>query len=131
MASKGCQFVSTLSYPMLDYDLTRYNKNLKAKLRLEFYVPRSFAVSENSSTVSDEMQYRFRRLLRDKEVKLPELLERRAVLILAEPGGGKSVVARAAAHHLMDANQGLPIFLDLKEYRGDLANMVAKAVPDG
>lgn len=123
--------MSTRSNPMSGDDLTRYYENLKDKLRLESYVPRSFTVSENSSTVSEEMQYRFRGRFRDKEVKLPELLERREVLILAEPGGGKSVVARAAVHHLMDANQGFPIFLELKEYRGDLANMVAKAVPDG
>jgi hypothetical protein len=122
--------VSPAANTLTTKELTDYREQLNQKLSLELYVPRHFQAANDSSTISDEMQFRFRGLLRDKETTLEELLGRGQVLVLAEPGGGKSIVARAAVVRLIETTNRLPLFVELKEYRGDLNAMLAAAGPD-
>jgi hypothetical protein len=61
---------------------------------------------------------------------LAELLQHPRLLILAEPGGGKSVVARAAVQESLQAGR-IPILVELKEYRGDLTAVLRTVAPEG
>ena len=106
-----------------------YLERLKNRLPLGIYIPRRFAVADEASAVAVDMD-RFRGMLRDREPELQELLNRRRVLILAEPGGGKSIVARAAVHQLIKRGNTVPIFVEMKEYRGKLNTLVHAVVSE-
>jgi hypothetical protein len=58
-------------------------------------------------------------MLRDGEPKLADSLKHTRVLILAEPGGGKSVVACAAVHQFICNRERILVIAELKGYRGD------------
>src|SRR2546421_12437198 len=101
-------------------ELRQYLARLLSELPLDRYVERRFTALEDASGIPVDMDFRFRGMLRDREPKLADVLKHSRVLILAEPGGGKSVVARAAVHQFARQQDGVPIFAELKGYRGDL-----------
>jgi hypothetical protein len=82
---------------MRDEDLRRYIDWLLSTLPLDRYVERRFTAASESAGVPVDMEFRFRGILREREPKLEDVLKHARVLILAEPGAGKSVVARAAS----------------------------------
>lgn len=114
---------------MTKEDLQRYLSKLSVGLPLDCYVERRFTAASETGGVPVDMDLRFRGMLRDREPKLGDILKHTRILILAEPGGGKSVVARAAVHQLIRAQERVPIFAELKGYRGNLAALITKAAP--
>ena len=102
-------------------ELKRYLDHLSSALPLDRYVERRFTAASETGGVPVDMDLHFRGMLRDREPKLGDVLEHTRVLILAEPGGGKSVIARAAVHHFTREQERVPVFAELKAYRGDLA----------
>jgi hypothetical protein len=68
-------------------------------------------------------------VLREGEPLLPELLKHPRVVILGEPGAGKSLVARAAVREFASDAQQVSIFAELKTYRGDLSQLLASVAP--
>jgi hypothetical protein len=115
---------------MTNEELHKYRRQLSLKLQpLDRYVERRFTAASETGGLSVDMDLHFRGIFRDREPKLNDLLKQARVLILAEPGGGKSVVARAAVHQFLRGQERVPIFAELKEYRSDLAALLAKAVP--
>jgi hypothetical protein len=97
-------------------ELRQYLARLLHELPLDRYVERRFTVLEDTGGIPVEMDFRFRGMLRGREPKLPDILKHSRVLILAEPGGGKSVVARAATHQFAREGGRLPVFAELKGY---------------
>lgn len=93
------------------------------------YVPRRFTAVPESGSISDDLQYRAHGILGEREPLLEELLTRRAIAIVADPGGGKSVVGRAAMHKLIADGERVPIFAEIKQYRTDLAALFAINTP--
>src|ERR1017187_7107779 len=85
---------------------------------LDRYVPRRFTTASETGEVPLE-EYQFRGVFRERSPDLMELLQHPRLLILAEPGGGKSVATRAAVQESLQAGR-IPILVELKEYRGDL-----------
>ena len=85
----------------------------------EFYISRRFTASTQSG-VEPDLDLQLRGVWREKEPDLGELLKIPKLLILAEPGGGKSVVAYAAARHFATIPTYLPVHCELKEYHGSL-----------
>jgi hypothetical protein len=110
-------------------ELQQYLAQLARSLPLDRYVERRFTASEDTGGIPVDMEFRFRGMLRDREPKLADVLKNTRVLILAEPGGGKSVVARAAVQHFAGDGARLPIFAELKAYRGDLSALITAAAP--
>src|ERR1700678_2640295 len=110
-------------------ELRQYLARLLRELPLDRYVERRFTALEDTGGIPVEMDFRFRGMLRDREPKLPDILKHSRVLILAEPGGGKSVVARAGIHQFAREGGRLPVFAELKGYRGDLLALISTAAP--
>jgi hypothetical protein len=110
-------------------ELQQYLAQLLRALPLDRYVERRFTALEETAKIPVDMEFHFRGMLRDREPKLADVLKHSRALILAEPGGGKSVVARAAVHELARTKKRIPIFAELKGYRSDLSALIAQAAP--
>jgi hypothetical protein len=110
-------------------ELQDYCDQLLSRLPLERYIERRFTAASEAARIPLDTELRFSRILRDREPKLQDVLKRSRVMVLSEPGGGKSVVARAAVHQLARAQEQVPVFIELKEYRGNLAELITRAVP--
>ena len=110
-------------------ELQQYLAQLSRTLPLDRYVERRFTALEETAKIPVDMEFQFRGMLRDREPKLADVLKHSRVLILAEPGGGKSVVACAAVHELARTKERVPIFAELKGYRSDLSLLITKAAP--
>lgn len=65
--------------------------------------------------MSSDLDFRSHGMLREREPMLEELLTHPA--IVADPGGGKSVVGRAALHQLAASRERVPVWGDVKQYR--------------
>ncbi len=96
-------------------ELRQYLAGLSRELPLDRHVERRFTALEDTGGIPLEMDFRFRGMLRDREPKLPDILKHSRVLILAEPGGGKSVVARAAIHQFAREEGRVPVFVESRD----------------
>lgn len=111
-------------------ELQEYLRQLAQHYLLDpLYIPRRFTALPESGSVSDDLQYKALGMLREREPKLDELLTNRAVAIVADPGGGKSVVGRAAIDGLIRRAERVPVFAEVKQYRTDLRLCFESARP--
>lgn len=108
-------------------ELDRYLRAIEAKFSLSKYIPRRFSAVASGGDVPLE-DYGLRGVFRDREPDLQELLKHPRVLILAEPGAGKSVVAKAAIRELIQSRR-IPIFAELGSYRGNLNALLRAGAP--
>jgi hypothetical protein len=106
-----------------------YIDELFSRLTVDRYVERRFTTVDQTGGIPVDMDLHFRGMMRDREPKLADVLKHPSVVILAEPGGGKSVIARAAARQLATDRERVPIFVELKEYRGALPALISAAAP--
>jgi hypothetical protein len=111
-------------------NLEAYLKTLVSSLPTPNYIERRFALAKDEGHLSHDFDYFKSSLPRERQPDLEELLEQKQLLILAEPGGGKSIVARAAVKELASRKQTFPIFVELKEYRGDLKELLSSGIPE-
>jgi hypothetical protein len=95
----------------------------------ELYVPRRFTALAETGSLSDDLQVRSLGILRDREPILEEILTHPAISIVSDPGGGKSVVARAAIHKIIGRGERVPIFGEIKQYRRDLSTLFHITTP--
>ena len=93
------------------------------------YVPRRFTALAESGNISSDLEFRSYGLLREREPTLKEVLTHPSIVIVAEPGAGKSVVGRAAVKHLFALNDRVPIFAEMKQYRVDLPTLFRISTP--
>src|SRR6266567_3608097 len=107
---------------MSNSEIEEYVKRVCEAAPLNRYIPRRFTTASKTGEVPLE-EYRFRGVFREHEPELVEILTHPRILILAEPGGGKSVIARAAVHEFARAGR-VPVFVELKGYRGDLSQLL-------
>jgi len=115
---------------MTHAELQQYFEGLAQQYPLDpLYVPRRFTALPESGSVSDDLQYKALGMLREREPKLDELLNNRVVAIVADPGGGKSVVARAAMHKLIAQGERALVFAEIKQYRVDLPTLFRVNTP--
>lgn len=70
-------------------------------------------------------------LYRENAPDLSAILQHRCVLILGEPGAGKSTTSKAVAQHLLSnaPQTHIPILATLKDYSGSLSKLVASVAP--
>src|ERR1700682_129820 len=113
---------------MTEQEVNEYLAQVTRGMQLDRYVPRRFAAAEANGNLPADFDYRFRGMLRDREPQLSEVVTHPRLLILAEPGGGKSVVSRAAILELAKRGR-VPVFAELKEYRGDLQKLLRQSAP--
>lgn len=70
-------------------------------------------------------------LFREQEPDLPAILKHKRLLILGEPGAGKSTTGLAIIQHLISeaAPKQLPIEVSLKSYAGILRDLLEQSAP--
>jgi predicted NACHT family NTPase len=110
-------------------DFKTYLQELVSKLPTVNYIERIFALAKEDGHLSQDFDYFESSLHRDRQPDLVEVLEQKQLLVLAEPGGGKSIVAKAAVREFTQRTATLPVFAELKEYRGKLAELISSATP--
>jgi len=115
---------------MTPVELRQYLDRLLRDYPLDaLYVERRFTALPESGNVSSDLDFRSYGMLREREPMLEELLTHPAIAIVADPGGGKSVVGRAALHQLAASRERVPVWGDVKQYRGDLQTLFRITAP--
>jgi hypothetical protein len=115
---------------MTQGELQHYLEHLATAYPLDnIYIPRRFTALPESGSLSDDVGYRSYRFLRESEPALEEILTHPRIAIVADPCGGKSMVARAAMQKLIVAGDRVPVFAEVKQYRGDLATLFRISAP--
>src|SRR5713226_3185788 len=116
---------------MSSQELTEYRKRLRGDSTLDLYVPRRFtAATLEGGTEPDLDYFQWRGVLREREPGLDEILKHPRVVILGEPGAGKSLVAQVAVQKGLSNAERVPVFSELKQYRGDLGKLLRVAAPN-
>jgi DNA replication protein DnaC len=95
----------------------------------DLFIERRFTTAESWNRTSTEESFRFRGIFRDREPVLQQLLSHSNVLILGEPGSGKSSIAKAAVHKLASSGNSTPVPALLKSYRGNLRHLLEQSTP--
>ena len=102
---------------MTSRPLTEYLNRVNETHSSGTYVARRFSVAKDNRGTEEELGYQFRGILRDREPELSELLKHQRVIVVGEPGAGKSVVAHAAVRTLIEERERVPVYGELKQYR--------------
>ena len=111
-------------------ELEQYREQLLRDYPLDpLYVARRFTALEESGSVSSDLEFRTHGMLREREPALKEVLTHPAIAIVADPGGGKSVVGRAAVEQLLADGERVPVFGEVKQYRVDLPTLFRITTP--
>ena len=113
----------------LDTDLLQeYRQRLAASVPA-FVRPRRFVCAENWAKATSQGGTRYVGMFRENEPDLPTILTQSQLLILGEPGAGKSTAAKAVAQHLLAKNDAtVPILSPLKSYNGNLRALLIQSV---
>jgi hypothetical protein len=106
-----------------------YVERLDIETRLEIYIPRRFTAATLEGGADADLGFNWRGILRDREPGLEEILKHPRLVVLGEPGAGKSLVARAAVQGTLRKAERVPVFTELKQYRGDLRKLLEIAAP--
>jgi hypothetical protein len=115
---------------MTPAELRQYLDRLLRDYPLDaLYVERRFTALPESGNVSSDLDFRSYGILREREPMLEELLTHPAIAIVADPGGGKSVVGRAALHQLAASRERVPVLGEVKQYRGNLQTLFRITAP--
>ena len=83
-------------------------------------VERRLTAADASGGLPADFEYRFLGSLRNREPRLAELLTHPRVMVLAEPGGGKSITAYTAVLEILSKGERIPALVELKGYRSGL-----------
>src|SRR6266852_1154814 len=115
--------------PMTKQEINDYVEGLKNRISLDRYVERRFTAADASGGLPADFDYRFHGSFRNLEPRLAELLTHPRVMVLAEPGGGKSITAYAALLEILSKGERIPVLAELKGYRSDLSLLMHQSVP--
>lgn len=113
-------------------ELQHYRDQLLRDYPLDpLYVPRRFTALPESGSIASDLEFRTFGMLREREPALKEILTHPAIAIVADPGGGKSVVGRATVQQLVADGERVPVFGEIKQYRVDLPTLFRMTTPAG
>lgn len=99
------------------------------KMPRPFLLPRRFTSAESWTKATTQGGTRYIGVFREYEPDLTTVLSHQHVLILGEPGAGKSAATQATLWHVLDNGQGIPVTAALKSYQGDLPDLLTKNAP--
>src|SRR5712692_6208713 len=100
---------------MPSQELRDYREHLSNKTALDLYIPRRFTTATVEGGADPDLAYKWRGVFREGEPGLSEILKHPRVVVLGEPGAGKSLVARAAVQEVLRGSERVPIFTELKQ----------------
>jgi len=110
-------------------DLDDYRERLGSETSLKLYLPRRFTAATIEGGADPDLGFQWRGVFREREPKLEDILKHPRLVVLGEPGAGKSLVARAAVQEILKNGERTPVFTELKQYRGDLQKLLAVTAP--
>ncbi len=110
--------------------IQEYRQSLAAHTTA-FILARRFTAGEQWDKATTHEGTRYLGLFRENEPDLPAILSHARLLILGEPGAGKSTTGSAVIRHLNDHGHQneVPIIASLKSYAGDLRAVILQRVP--
>jgi len=116
--------------PMTRDELQQYRDELSRDFLPDpLYVARRFTALSESGSVSTDLDFRSYGMLREREPTLSEILTHPMIAVVADPGAGKSVVARACVRHFIANGEQVPVFAEVKQYRADLPTLLRINTP--
>lgn len=106
----------------------QYCRRLSAMPR-PFLLARRFISDESWTKATTQDGTRYLGVFREYEPDLAAILMHQHVLVLGEPGAGKSMTAQAVLWHVLDKGQGIPVVAVLKSYQDNLRDLLGKNAP--
>lgn len=109
--------------------ITKYREELAASVPA-FLIPRRFVAAETWTKATTD-GIRYLGLFRENEPDLAAILMHKRLLILGEPGAGKSTIAYSITTHLLSdtPSKELPVLARLKSFDGSLRDLLTKSTP--
>ena len=98
---------------------TAYRARLLAECQISFLIDRRFTMSENSGGYPPDIVSAYSSALRAREPEIGDIIDMPNIIVLAEPGAGKSTVTRTAALVLLQRLDILPVRISLLECSRD------------
>jgi hypothetical protein len=110
--------------------IQEYRRSLTASAP-SFLLARRFTAAESWTKATTQDGTRYLGLFRENEPDLAAVLTHPKVLILGEPGAGKSTTGRAVVQHLDEHGKpaDIPVVASLKSYTGNLRNLLLQSAP--
>jgi hypothetical protein len=105
-----------------------YRRTLAAQTP-QFLLERRFVAEERWTKATTQTGLRYLGVFREHEPDLPAILTHQYLLLLGEPGAGKSTTSRAIVQHLLNNGPAIPVIASLKSYAGDLRGLLVKTTP--
>lgn len=96
-----------------------YRSRLQATSEVPHLVDRRFTISKDGGGYPPDIARAYSAILRAREPQISDLLKLPSVIVVAEPGAGKSTVTRTAALSLLAMPEVLPVRVSLLECSGD------------
>lgn len=95
-----------------------------------FLIPRRFVAAETWTKATTD-GIRYLGLFRENEPDLAAILTHKSLLILGEPGAGKSTMAHAITGNLLSdtSSNQLPVVARLRSYAGSLRDLLTQSTP--
>jgi hypothetical protein len=118
--------LATIRIPLTDTEIKWYLSGALKTHAKPFYIKRQFSTQEDWSRAAPSEYLRRHGVFRDLQPPLSKILQNPRVVILGEPGAGKSTEARAAVRHLIRETpvEFVPIFGELRGFRGNLRDLL-------
>jgi hypothetical protein len=113
-----------------DQCVEEYRKRL-AETPRPFLLARRFIADESWTKATTQDGTRYVGVFREYEPDLAAVLKHQHVLVLGEPGAGKSTTAQAVMCHVIDngTNHDIPVFAELKSYQVNLRELLSTNTP--
>ena len=110
--------------------IEEYRRTITATIP-PFLLARRFTAAESWSKATTQEGTRYLGLFREQEPGLATILTHPKLLILGEPGAGKSTTGRAVVQHLHENGQptDIAVVASLKSYTGNLPNLLLQNAP--
>jgi hypothetical protein len=119
--------------PQFDEVIERYLETVLRSIPEDTpYIERRLISDEKWQKYAGDTSFRYSGFLREYEPDLPKLLENRRLVIVGEPGAGKSTVTRTVTRRfaIAHARTDVPVFLSLRGYAGNLTASLAASAPN-
>jgi HrpA-like RNA helicase len=93
--------LATIRIPLTDAEIKWYLSDAMKTHATPFDIKRQFSTQEDSSRAAPSEYHRRHGVFRDLQPQLSKILQNSRVVILGEPGAGKSTEAQSAVRHLI------------------------------